>query len=370
MDFAKRYPLLTTIIAVCVVAFLVELFFLWKFSSNVSVAEAQLKSSRSKAESAAKQSPAPSQENLDAATKNVAELKAELADVDHTLQDTPIKIDDIPTKDFDLLSKITSYQDKLNQMAKDKGVLLPPGDYTTYTFGMSLYLGRGVTAPPPDKFAAVFKQVRVLDYILSHLMEDAKLPDQKMKIVAVQREDVTAVAGVNGASVAPTEGGASSDFFAIPSTITARVPGAINTLAFRIQFIAYSDSLRILLDDLAKFELPLVVRSIEVQPAEPDKALNGVAPTRGRRRRCGGRHIEPQAGGHRKLLPVHHRGRIRRAARPAQTGGDGWHRHGWRHARRGCRHRHGHCLRHGRQKIVLLPALTYPHLLSPSHCPA
>lgn len=280
MDFAKRYPLLTTIIAVCVVAFLVELFFLWKFSSNVSVAEAQLKSSRSKAESAAKQTPAPSQDNLDAATKNVMELKAELADVDHTLQDTPLKIDDIPTKDFDLLSKITSYQDKLNQMAKDKNVLLPTGDYTTYTFGMSLYLGRGVTAPPPEKFAAVFKQVKVLEYILSHLMEDAKLPDQKMKITAIQREDVTAVVGVNGATVAPTDTGTTSDFFSIPPTITARVPGAINTLAFRIQFVAYSDSLRILLNDLAKFELPLVVRSIDVQPAESDKALNGVVSAR------------------------------------------------------------------------------------------
>lgn len=278
MDFAKRYPLLTTILAVCVIAFIVELVFLLKFSSNVNVANAQLKSSMSKADASAKQTPAPSQENLDAATKNVEELKAELADVDHTLQDTPLKIDNIPTKDFDLLSQITSYQDKLNELAKGKGVLLPTGDYTSYTFGMSLYLGRGVTAPPADKFAAVFKQVKVLDYILGHLMEDAKLPEQKMKIVSIQREDVTAVAGVNGATVAPTEGGTTSDFFTIDPTITARVPGAINTLAFRIQFIAYSESLRILLDNLAKFELPLVVRSVNVEPASADKALTGVTP--------------------------------------------------------------------------------------------
>ncbi len=276
MDFAKRYPLLTTILAVCVIAFLVELFFLWKFSSNVNVANAQLKSSISKADTAAKQTPAPSQDNLAAATKNVEELKAELADVDHTLQDTPLKIENIPAKDIDLLSQIQSYQDKLNELAKSKGVLLPPGDYSTYTFGLSLYLGRGVTAPPPEKFAAVFKQVKVLDYILSHLMDDAKLPDQKMKIMSIQREDITAVPGTNGATVAPSDSGSASDFFAIDPTITARVPGAINTLAFRIQFVAYSESLRILLNDLAKFELPLVVRSIDVKPAEADKALTGV----------------------------------------------------------------------------------------------
>jgi hypothetical protein len=43
------------------------------------------------------------------------------------------------------------------------------------------------------------------------------------------------------------------------------VPGAINTLAFGLTFTGYTDSLRELLNNLAKFDLPFVVRSIEVE---------------------------------------------------------------------------------------------------------
>ena len=43
------------------------------------------------------------------------------------------------------------------------------------------------------------------------------------------------------------------------------MPGAIDTLAFGLTFTGYTDSLRGLLNDLAKFDLPIVVRSIEVE---------------------------------------------------------------------------------------------------------
>ena len=60
------------------------------------------------------------------------------------------------------------------------------------------------------------------------------------------------------------EGSSSAKDFSIHPAITAKVPGAINTLAFRLAFTGYTDSLRRLLNDLAKFDLPIVVRSIEV----------------------------------------------------------------------------------------------------------
>ena len=43
------------------------------------------------------------------------------------------------------------------------------------------------------------------------------------------------------------------------------MPGAIDTLAFGLTFTGYTDSLRGLLNDLAKFDLPIVVRSIKVE---------------------------------------------------------------------------------------------------------
>jgi hypothetical protein len=117
--------------------------------------------------------------------------------------------------------------------------------------------------------------MKVLEYIVGHLLDDAKLPDQKMKIISIEREDVaSAVASTdnNSNQGAPDLGGNALELFTVDPMVTARVPGAINTLAFRIKFISYSESLRILLNDLAKFDLPLVVRSVEAEPAPQDQA--------------------------------------------------------------------------------------------------
>ncbi len=282
MDFVKRYPLLTAVLAVCVTAFAVELFFLWRFSTNATTLQSQLKQSQSKAETAARQTPAPSDQNLADATKNVDDLNAELADVHKTLQDTPEKIEYTPPPKgddagTDLTVEIQQYADKMQAKATEKGVILPTPK--NYGFGMALYVGQGVSPPPVDKIPAVYKQLKVLDYVVGHLLDDAKLPDQKMKIVSIDREDVASVtASVGGPPPGGDQGTSGLDLFVVDPTVTARVPGAINTLAFRIRFVGYSESLRILLNDLAKFDLPLVVRSIDVEPAQADRALTGPLP--------------------------------------------------------------------------------------------
>ena len=45
---------------------------------------------------------------------------------------------------------------------------------------------------------------------------------------------------------------------------SARVPGAIDTLAFQVKFTGYTPTLRKFLNNLAYFQLPVVVRSVEV----------------------------------------------------------------------------------------------------------
>ena len=271
MDFVKRYPLLSAVLAFCVAAFAAELFFLWKFSSNATKFQAQLKTSQTSAKSAESQAPAPSNQNLDSATKNVDDLKAELDDVHKTLQDTPEKIVYVaPASNpgSSLILDILSYASDMQKEAQAKGVMLPSKNYS---FGMALYCVEGAVPPPVDKIPSVYKQMKVLQYIVGHLIDDGKLPDQPLKIISVEREDVASVAVAAGSNAVPDLGGNSLELFAIDPMITARVPGAINTLAFRVKFIGYSESLRILLNDLAKFDLPLVVRSVEAEPAPSDQ---------------------------------------------------------------------------------------------------
>ena len=275
MDFVKRYPILTAILAFCLAAFAAESYFLWSFNRSVSLADKDRGSTRTKAENAEKLSPAPSADNRDAAQANAADLKTVLDTVKSTFQDTPIKITDVPGSGPELLVQIQAYASDLQAKAKDRDIILPNPDFT---FGMAMYVGRGVSAPPADKIPDVYTQMKALQYILNHLMDDAKQPNQEMKIISVMREDITAVKAAPGIFVPGANDNTDdekNEVFTVDPAVTARVPGFVNTLAFQIKFVTYSESLRLLLQDLKQFEMPLVVRSIQVEPAAVEHAAPG-----------------------------------------------------------------------------------------------
>jgi hypothetical protein len=277
MDSVKRYPILTAVLALCVAAFAVESFFVWRFNNQVVFAQRSLNTARSIAEALEQTSPAPNDDNKAAALKNVDDLQATLDKVTKTLTDFPVKITGIPTSGADLLVAIQGYVTDLQAKAKEKDVILPTPNFA---FGMSMYIGQA-SSPPPDKIPAVYTQMKVLDYLLGHLMGDAKLDDQKMMLVSVMRENVAAPApGTAGAFSAPPVDDSVNDIFVVPPTITARGPG-VDTLAFQIKFIGYTESLRLLLSDLNNFDMPLVVRSIQVEHADEstvDAAVSGNNP--------------------------------------------------------------------------------------------
>jgi hypothetical protein len=264
-----------------VAAFAAELFFLRSFGHSMTIAEKDRSTAQQRAQgSLGEQMPIrPDADTLAAAQQNAKDLQTVLDTVKAPFLNTPVKITDAPGSGPELLVDIQSYVSDLQAKAKDKDVVLPDPDYT---FGMAMYVGRGVSAPPADKITAVYTQMKVLQYILDHLMDDAKLPNQPMKLVSVLREDVTAVkhTGFVAAATAETDD-EKTEIFGIDPAVTARVPGFIDTLAFQIKFISYTESLRLLLQDLKNFDLPLVVRSVEVEPATEDRA--GVAPATGKK---------------------------------------------------------------------------------------
>ena len=90
------------------------------------------------------------------------------------------------------------------------------------------------------------------------------------------KAESAALAAGQSLPTAPTSASSSSvsDFFQIDPRISARVPGFVGATAFRLTFISNTESLRILLNKLATFELPLVVRSVEVEPSAPAAQAN------------------------------------------------------------------------------------------------
>jgi hypothetical protein len=69
------------------------------------------------------------------------------------------------------------------------------------------------------------------------------------------------------------------DFFAVDPRTSVRAPGFLRTTGFRLVFVGETASLRSLLNRLASFELPVLVREVEVEPASPEETLVNVDET-------------------------------------------------------------------------------------------
>jgi hypothetical protein len=117
-----------------------------------------------------------------------------------------------------------------------------------FAFGFEQYLNEATMLDDEDLIPVLDKQRQIISYLLNKLYDA-----EPESIISVEREVL---------ELAPTS---RTKGFSINPAITAKVPGAINTLAFGLTFTGYTDSLRKLLNNLAKFDLPIVVRSIEVE---------------------------------------------------------------------------------------------------------
>lgn len=195
--------------------------------------------------------PAPTLENVEASAENVAELKAELRKIREDLgrgARITTSTDGIAVM-AGIQQFISRYQRKsVTHTGKDGEpveIIVPDN----FAFGFEQYLNEATMLDDKELIPVLDKQRQILSYLLDRLYEA-----EPESIVSVEREALE----LKGEDSASTKG------FGIHSAITARVPGAINTLAFRLAFTGYTDSLRRLLNDLAKFDLPIVVRSIEV----------------------------------------------------------------------------------------------------------
>ena len=181
---------------------------------------------------------------------------------------------EVPYEPTDLFFNIATFVEKMRQSTHTANIKTKPDE----RFGFTTYANAG---PERDLIASVFRQRQVAEYLMGAMIE-AK-PNE---LVAFQREQPAAfsspVAAKTSASVA--RGSATTtttDLFEIDPRITARVPGFVDASAFRLTFIGETACLRSLLNKLATFELPLVVRGVEVDPLsnKSDQAPEKAAPT-------------------------------------------------------------------------------------------
>ncbi len=148
---------------------------------------------------------------------------------------------------------IAAFVEAMRARAQRAGVILRPDE----RFGFSSYAHE---APEAGRLAAVFRERLLVQYLLETLL-DAR-PRQ---LLSVQRERP---AGAGGRSAAGAVAAGAGDYFDLDPHLSARVPGLVETAAIRLAFTAQTAVLRTLLNKLAECELPVVVRAVEVAPAD------------------------------------------------------------------------------------------------------
>jgi hypothetical protein len=215
-------------------------------------------------------------ENADLIKQDLADSTANLALMQSLLKgkgDTADQLRSaaIPADSPDAYFVLNKFVEDTRKKYQDAGIKIKDGE----RFGFSTYSNKG---PDPELIPEVFHQQQLASYLLNALY-DAKPSElislqRERPLTTTERHDLDypkpPVQGAPVAVPAPPAGETGTDIFDIDPRITARHPGFVDAVAFRLTFVGKTDVLRSLLNKVGKFELPLVVRSVEVEAGDPE----------------------------------------------------------------------------------------------------
>ena len=196
--------------------------------------------------------------DLENATNALARLRAELTSTGETAD--AFERAPRPVAKADGFFDIAAFVERMRQAAVDHEVRLRPDE----RFGFAAYEHNG---PEPDALPAVFCERYAAEHLLRALFES-----RPYSLVGVQRErrvtDARTVV-VRDSS----DSGSLADTFEWDRRGSSRT-SAVDGSVLKIAFVGETVTLRELLNRLGEFELPLVVRAVEIQPeaAERGKA--------------------------------------------------------------------------------------------------
>jgi hypothetical protein len=214
-------------------------------------------------------SPAPTAGVAAAIAADVAQAESSLATLQAALRggrlEAELRTAAVPAKPTDSYFDLAAMAETLRGLAQAGGVGLDPQEH----FGFSAYANGG---PPQELIPAVFRQRQVLHYLLTALFAAGP-----QRLVAVARNQP-------GGAPSPATGRVASrdkDVFALDPGLSVAIPGFVSTSAYRIVFVGKTEVLRRWLNELAKFELPVVVRAVEAEPQTATEAMAAARPSPG-----------------------------------------------------------------------------------------
>jgi hypothetical protein len=193
----------------------------------------------------------------------------------------------VPAARTDSYFDLATYVERMRELARKNGVAIRS---EAARFGFGSYANE---APETERIEPVFRQRQVAQYLVESLLEakPASLVAIKREptLTAAEREAQAAAraqaieqAAANGqppdlSAVPETPLPEGPDYFVINPRASARMPGYVDTEAFRFVFTGQTAALRAFLNRLASFELPVLVREVEVEPASAEEAAEPTA---------------------------------------------------------------------------------------------
>ncbi|MDO8539544.1 MAG: Amuc_1100 family pilus-like protein, partial [Opitutaceae bacterium] len=181
----------------------------------------------------------------------------------------------VPSARTDAYFDLATFVEKVRELAARNEVDVHP---EAVRFGFAAYANEG---PDGERIEPVFQQRQVAQYILEALLESRPRALLAVKreppVTKKEREDrmaairAAAEGGTPPEPAEPPELPEGPDFFAIDAQASARVPGYVDTLAYQVVFTGQTAALRNFVNRLAQFDLPVVVREVEVDTATTEE---------------------------------------------------------------------------------------------------
>ncbi len=248
MGLFKKNPVFCILCAAGVLAFASGTALVVMESGKLAKLKRQVTTAESQITSLLQSSPALTTENVQAAQQNAEELTAKLAGLREGLQrGSRLRLSNDGTRVMAGLQRyISNHRKQVANHQNEDGDPTPIAVPDEFAFGFEKYAKTSKISEDASVVPQLDKQRQILRYVMAQLIASSPAGIQ-----SVEREILK--------KTGPTDIG-----FQINPAVSARVPGAIDTLAFRVTFTGYTPALRKFLNKLAEFELPIVVRSIEV----------------------------------------------------------------------------------------------------------
>jgi hypothetical protein len=276
VSFHRKNPLFAFAMLVCAVVALGELALIHERFTASRAAARRLEQRKGELATTATLIPAPTREIAAAIQADLTRAQASLASMQAELKGRGPSAERIhnakvPAARTDAYFDLATFVEKMRELARKNDVDLRP---EAARFGFAAYANEG---PLPDHIEPVFRQRQVAQYLVEALLEArprALLAVKRERTVTkAEREERAAALANGGTPPEPTSEPAEEgpDIFAIDKRITARAPGYIDTLPFRFVFTGQTAALRTFLNKLASFELPVLVREVEVDTATAEE---------------------------------------------------------------------------------------------------